>query len=79
MIAEAGSGRVDFAAMAEHGIGPIDLVVVNLYPFEQTIAEEGTRLAEALEQIDILETAGYQAAAAISLAFSTASSILPTM
>jgi phosphoribosylaminoimidazolecarboxamide formyltransferase/IMP cyclohydrolase len=36
-----------------HGIGLIDLVVVNLYPFEQTIAREGTSLDEAIEQIDI--------------------------
>jgi len=38
---------------AEHGIPPIDLVVVNLYPFEQTIAKPGTTLEEAIEQIDI--------------------------
>ena len=41
------------AAMREHGIEPIDLVVVNLYPFEQTIAREGVTLEEAIEQIDI--------------------------
>jgi phosphoribosylaminoimidazolecarboxamide formyltransferase/IMP cyclohydrolase len=41
------------SAMAEHGIEPIDLVVVNLYPFSQTIAREGVTLAEAIEQIDI--------------------------
>ncbi|MET0625093.1 MAG: bifunctional phosphoribosylaminoimidazolecarboxamide formyltransferase/IMP cyclohydrolase [Pyrinomonadaceae bacterium] len=40
-------------ALAEHGIGPIDMVVVNLYPFEQTISREGVTLAEAVEQIDI--------------------------
>jgi phosphoribosylaminoimidazolecarboxamide formyltransferase / IMP cyclohydrolase len=40
-------------AMAEHGIEPIDMVVINLYPFEQTVAREGTTLAEAVEQIDI--------------------------
>jgi phosphoribosylaminoimidazolecarboxamide formyltransferase/IMP cyclohydrolase len=34
-------------------IPPIDLVVVNLYPFEQTIAREGVTLPEAVEQIDI--------------------------
>ena len=34
-------------------IPPIDLVVVNLYPFEATIAKEGVTLAEAIEQIDI--------------------------
>ena len=35
------------------GIRPIELVVVNLYPFEQTIAREGVELAEAVENIDI--------------------------
>ena len=34
------------ASMQEHGIEPIDLVVVNLYPFEQTIAKEDVSLAE---------------------------------
>jgi len=37
----------------EHGIPPIDLVVVNLYPFEATVAREGVTIAEAIEQIDI--------------------------
>ena len=41
------------AALKEHGIGPIDLVVVNLYPFEQTIAKPGVTLEEAIENIDI--------------------------
>ncbi|MBK9215439.1 MAG: bifunctional phosphoribosylaminoimidazolecarboxamide formyltransferase/IMP cyclohydrolase [Chloracidobacterium sp.] len=41
------------ASMDEHGIEPIDLVVVNLYPFEQTIAKDGVTLAEAVENIDI--------------------------
>src|SRR5712692_4942253 len=41
------------AAMREHGIEPIDLVVINLYPFEETIARDGVTLAEAIEQIDI--------------------------
>jgi len=36
-----------------HGIKPIDLVVVNLYPFEATVAKEGVTLPEAIEQIDI--------------------------
>src|SRR2546426_9864612 len=40
-------------AMREHGIDPIDLVAVNLYPFRETIARPGTTLAEAIEQIDI--------------------------
>ncbi len=41
------------ASMNEHNIAPIDLVVVNLYPFEQTIVKEGVTLAEAVENIDI--------------------------
>ena len=43
----------DMAAMAEHGIVPFELVVVNLYPFEATVAREGVTLEEAIEQIDI--------------------------
>ncbi len=41
------------AAMAQHEIAPIDLVVVNLYPFAQTIEREGVTREEAVEQIDI--------------------------
>lgn len=41
------------AKMKEHGIEPIDLVAVNLYPFEKTVAREGCTLEEAVEQIDI--------------------------
>jgi phosphoribosylaminoimidazolecarboxamide formyltransferase/IMP cyclohydrolase len=41
------------AAVAEHGLQPIDLVVVNLYPFEATVAKPGVTLAEAIENIDI--------------------------
>ena len=40
-------------AMGEHGIDRIDMVVVNLYPFEATVAQEGVVRAEAIEQIDI--------------------------
>src|SRR5512136_2775682 len=39
--------------MAEHGILPIDLVAVNLYPFEATIAKEDCMLEDAIENIDI--------------------------
>ena len=39
--------------MAAHAIAPIDLLVVNLYPFEATIARPGTSLDEAIENIDI--------------------------
>ncbi|MHC4552869.1 MAG: bifunctional phosphoribosylaminoimidazolecarboxamide formyltransferase/IMP cyclohydrolase [Planctomycetota bacterium] len=41
------------AAMKEHQIEPIDLVCVNLYPFEQTVAKPGCSLEEAIENIDI--------------------------
>jgi len=41
------------AALAEHGIATIDLLVVNLYPFEATVAKAGCTLAEAIENIDI--------------------------
>ncbi|MGM0577539.1 MAG: bifunctional phosphoribosylaminoimidazolecarboxamide formyltransferase/IMP cyclohydrolase [Myxococcota bacterium] len=43
----------DLAALGAHGLQTIDLVVVNLYPFEQTVAKEGVSRAEAVEQIDI--------------------------
>jgi phosphoribosylaminoimidazolecarboxamide formyltransferase / IMP cyclohydrolase len=44
---------IDDAAMAEHGILGIDLLVVNLYPFAATIAKADVTLAEAIENIDI--------------------------
>ena len=40
-------------ALAAHNITPIDLVVVNLYPFRETIAKPGVTEAEAIENIDI--------------------------
>jgi len=39
--------------MEEHGIKPIDLVVVNLYPFEQAVSQEDVTLEQAIENIDI--------------------------
>jgi len=39
--------------MEEHGIKPIDLVVVNLYPFEQTVSQEDVTLEQAIQNIDI--------------------------
>lgn len=39
--------------VAKHGIGLIDMVVVNLYPFEKTVAKPGVKLEEAIENIDI--------------------------
>jgi phosphoribosylaminoimidazolecarboxamide formyltransferase/IMP cyclohydrolase len=41
------------ATLAEHGLPEIDLVVCNLYPFEQTVAKPGVTEAEAVENIDI--------------------------
>ena len=41
------------AAMAEHGAEPIDLVCVNLYPFERTAARRGVSDAEVIENIDV--------------------------
>jgi phosphoribosylaminoimidazolecarboxamide formyltransferase/IMP cyclohydrolase len=41
------------AAVKQHGIQPIDLVVVNLYPFEETVAKPNGALHEAIENIDI--------------------------
>ncbi|MFM7275597.1 MAG: bifunctional phosphoribosylaminoimidazolecarboxamide formyltransferase/IMP cyclohydrolase, partial [Gammaproteobacteria bacterium] len=43
----------DFSVMAAHDIAPIDLVVVNLYPFEATVAKPGCDLPTAIENIDI--------------------------
>src|SRR6187401_953942 len=41
------------AAVKSHGIAPIDLVVVNLYPFEATVAKPDVKLHDAIENIDI--------------------------
>lgn len=43
----------DMEALEKHGIKPIDMVVVNLYPFEETISKEGVTFEEAIENIDI--------------------------
>jgi phosphoribosylaminoimidazolecarboxamide formyltransferase/IMP cyclohydrolase len=48
-----GRRGVDEAVMNEHGIEPIDLLIVNLYPFEQTIARADATIDEAIENIDI--------------------------
>ncbi len=53
----------DEAVLADHGIAAIDLVVVNLYPFSQTISRPDCRLDEAIEQIDIGGPAMVRAAA----------------
>ena len=43
----------DRAALAQHGITPIDLVAVNLYPFRETVARPDVTFEQAIEQIDI--------------------------
>jgi len=58
-----GRRGVDDAVMREHGILPIDLLVVNLYPFAATVAREGCSYAEAIENIDIGGPAMLRAAA----------------
>ena len=58
-----GRRGIDDAVMAEQGIVPIDLLVVNLYPFEATVAKAGCTLEEAIENIDIGGPAMLRAAA----------------
>ena len=48
-----GRAGQDDTVMKEHGIDPIGLVVVNLYPFEQTVSKPDCTMAEAIENIDI--------------------------
>ena len=48
-----GRRGTDEKIMDEHGIEPIDMLVVNLYPFEQTIAREDATIDDAIENIDI--------------------------
>jgi phosphoribosylaminoimidazolecarboxamide formyltransferase/IMP cyclohydrolase len=62
-ILAAADNPLHLRQLHEHKIEPIDLVVVNLYPFEQTIAQEGVTLEEAIEQIDIGGPAMVRAAA----------------
>lgn len=58
-----GRRGTDDAIMAEHGIQPIDLLVVNLYPFEATVANPDCSLEDAIENIDIGGPAMLRAAA----------------
>ncbi len=53
----------DAEVLEREGIAPIDLVVVNLYPFAQTVAKPGCSLTEAVEQIDVGGPAMLRAAA----------------
>jgi phosphoribosylaminoimidazolecarboxamide formyltransferase/IMP cyclohydrolase len=54
---------IDAEAMSEHGIEPIDLLIVNLYPFEATVARPDCTREEAIENIDIGGPAMIRAAA----------------
>jgi len=58
-----GRRGIDDDVMNQHQIAPIDLVVLNLYPFEQTVAREGFTHADAVENIDIGGPAMLRAAA----------------
>jgi phosphoribosylaminoimidazolecarboxamide formyltransferase / IMP cyclohydrolase len=58
-----GRRGIDEAVMAVHGIEPIDLLIVNLYPFRETVANPECTLDEAVENIDIGGPAMLRAAA----------------
>jgi phosphoribosylaminoimidazolecarboxamide formyltransferase / IMP cyclohydrolase len=58
-----GRRGADDAVMQQHGIAPIDMVVVNLYPFQATVAKPECTLGEAIENIDIGGPAMLRAAA----------------
>jgi phosphoribosylaminoimidazolecarboxamide formyltransferase/IMP cyclohydrolase len=58
-----GRSGTDDAVMAEHDIAPIDLLVVNLYPFAATVTKPGCRYDDAIENIDIGGPAMLRAAA----------------
>ncbi|MEQ9561422.1 MAG: bifunctional phosphoribosylaminoimidazolecarboxamide formyltransferase/IMP cyclohydrolase, partial [Woeseiaceae bacterium] len=48
-----GRRGIDDAVMQEHGIEPIDLLAVNLYPFEETVSRADASIDDAIENIDI--------------------------
>ena len=58
-----GRRGTDDAVMAKHGIAPIDLLVVNLYPFRETLAKDGATYDDLVENIDIGGPAMLRAAA----------------
>ncbi|MGD8420802.1 MAG: bifunctional phosphoribosylaminoimidazolecarboxamide formyltransferase/IMP cyclohydrolase [Gammaproteobacteria bacterium] len=58
-----GRRGIDDEVMSEHAIAPIDLVVINLYPFQQTVADPDCSLEDAIENIDIGGPAMVRAAA----------------
>ncbi len=58
-----GRRGIDDEVMQQHGIAPIDLVVINLYPFQQTVAKPDCSFEDAVENIDIGGPAMVRAAA----------------
>ena len=58
-----GRRGIDDEVMQDHGIAPIDLVIINLYPFQQTVADPDCSLEDAIENIDIGGPAMVRAAA----------------
>src|SRR5690606_3136492 len=54
---------IDDAALAEHGIAPIDVLAVNLYPFERVASDPNRSMADAIENIDVGGPAMIRAAA----------------
>jgi phosphoribosylaminoimidazolecarboxamide formyltransferase / IMP cyclohydrolase len=58
-----GRRDVDGGVMAQHGVKPIDLLIVNLYPFEATVSRPGCTRADAIENIDVGGPAMIRAAA----------------
>ena len=58
-----GRRGIDDEVMRQHDIAPIDLVIVNLYPFQQTVADPDCSLEDAIENIDIGGPAMIRAAA----------------
>ncbi len=58
-----GRRGIDDAVMEKHGIQPIDLLVVNLYPFEETVSRSDATIEDAIENIDIGGPAMIRAAA----------------
>ncbi len=58
-----GGREQDLAAASEHGIEMIDLLAVNLYPFEQTVRKPGVTLEQAVENVDVGGPAMIRAAA----------------
>ena len=58
-----GRRGIDEAVMEEHGINPIDMVVINLYPFQSTVANPDCSFDDAIENIDIGGPAMVRAAA----------------